>query len=73
MGPVVVSPGGATALGLPAGATSAELEVPGLEPFATPVCVRACIYDGNLGVTFTARRVLALDLRRERLLIGEPA
>jgi hypothetical protein len=70
VGPVVVSPGAAEALGLPPEAQTAEISVAGLSPFLTPVAVADCLYDGSLGITFTGGRTLAFDLERRRLWLG---
>lgn len=70
VGPVVLSPESAAAMGLSTDARTAELTVDGVGPFPTPIRITECLYDGNLGGTFTEGRAFAFDLARARLWIG---
>ena len=71
-GPVLLSPGAASRLGIApaAGQDSAEIRVPGLDPVRTPVLVRDLVYDGNLGRSFVEGRRFAFDLSTGRVWVG---
>jgi hypothetical protein len=66
IGPTILSIATARRLGIAPDFRETTLHLSGLQPFRTPISVTECIYDGNLGRSFTDGRRFVFELARGR-------